>query len=534
MPLHPLVPDLPPLTKGAVGDPHPILSEHHALPDPWRPPKPVANPDPAKRDPSTSYPTPFYRVEAVRRALKDLEDTEVFKRWTNTLLAVVGGLFRLESIALDKDGGAFGKVLAAADGDRKQIVTCRFTLRGQERLVAISDPEVGFWPAARLSPEDWQTVDQEIHSVRGSALALLADLRQAMRAADAWTPIIPWMLGVDRIIGEAVGDGKAWATHGRGEGPFRLKVLRSGAPAIEDLYLPVWSEGWGLRIRTFVHMNFASDRGVVKVRDANNRDQYEVIVPGGPARRGKGVVTAVGTAPPSVDTARLNLEGPTGLFAALSTLFPGSAQAKVDPLDVNQRPWTHPDVVRVLVHSLGPAGMPADRVAGGAGGHYGNTSILACCLADADLPSPQALLNGDGFVQVGKPGTEAELYVDIAGGPQELRRMGQALWSIFIGDLSDGSAVLERAGERIEALAELDAAGVDEARLRVATLQRFARAWRLTMAKRETTGDQAALLRSAAWAWIQHVSGEPPFPNGPVGARVVSWSGLSLPVDVGV
>jgi hypothetical protein len=539
MPLFPLAPNLPSAPGADPTTPQPVMGDDATLRPPvdWspRPEKMPAFPDAGARDPATSFPTPFYRMEATKAAIE--RDGELFAIWSQAVLALAGGLFEVK-IASVAGLGAFGACLARLDAHRRHLPLLSATVGGRRQVMAVGDPETLVWPHVRRTAAEWNELQPLIANRDRYARAVLADLRAIVQAANEWSSAIPWMRGLDRLLdAPASSDGRAYHD-ARGEGPFTLMLGGQGEPKPVPVYFPVFDRDGAALVRRFANLTYTASAGFVTGVDANRVAQIRIASPSvaDPVAAGLGVWSRVGNTPPewpAVD--QLTLDEPAGLFKALPALYPSGRYALTDLV---RTPYRFADPVRVLARAIGSAGVPTHAIAGQAPGTYGRSAIVHALTSGQPLPDAEYLAKtpGAGFV-LRRDGETPVLWVESSDvdGPADLRGLGYALWMYFTGAANeirggpetsigapDGRLAWWR-GNRIESEAVPEGARA-LAHKRLATLQRFARAWDLAGPAPASGKTARDLFRAAAAAWVRFCTGRDPFPNGPASRVRADWS----------
>jgi hypothetical protein len=542
----------------------PLMGRTQPPPPEWAPPElsPFPTAD-GGRDPSTSFPDPFYRKEAMASAIRR-GSGEYLVLWRTAVRALAGGLLRLEPVDLSRRG-AFGRSLSRLRPERRFICLLYGKVHDTERLFALTDPDTLLWPAARRSAADWAAIERQVDSLPPDQdpIRLLADWRAALRQARSWEPsMAPWQRAMDLLLESAPGspDLGWYREHARGEGPVGLSLPEDGRLRAAPCWFPVASPDWGRLVRRLATCSFGPDaRGRLVARDRNGAEQLRLHLPVGlegveRSHAGPGRLERCSGHPPAWGEA-VSLAASDGLFrSAGAAVYPNRG---LSVADIQRRPYLYCDPVRVLVGALGPAGLPPASLAEGAPASYGRSALQQALSRGLRLPEPAQVQErpGSGFVFVHDSGT-ALVYLEgeVSWPILELSRLGQVLWHAFQRELrAEGGPrprlIFARSGEEVLALApdgrmevataELDP--LDEAlrsRLspRQASLQRFARAW--SLADRAPTGGSSLdrLLAAGAWAFVHHLTGRAPHANGPLSGEVLRWpiggDGLSLPLDI--
>jgi hypothetical protein len=515
----------------------------------------VLDPD-RGRQPATSFPDPFFRREAMAAAIDTLKGPYL-EHWNTLCQALAAGLLRVVPVDLLGSYGALGKCFVSLHGDRRFLSLLYASIDGRSRLVAVSDPEVLLWPAARGRKEEWAALKQQLQQATPERRPqeLLADLRGLLRESKCWDPErIRWMRALDHLLGTRPpsADFGLYKEHARGVGPLALNLPQPADPKKQEqkpLYFPTMVPNWAGLVRKLASLSFTDESAQsLDGRDRNGLVQLRVSLPAGITEDekrygGLGVVERLTEHPPTWPKG-VNLRGPEGLFRkAGSALYPSGA---LDPLAIRRLPVLHPDPVRVMVTALGAAGLPDQTLDASAGKpvSYGGQAIARALQGGFSLPDPAAIRDGDGggFVLYGDSG-EAKVYVE-RGAPMrihELRDIGWVLWSTFVREpveaeqgqqpalLMDGTPALRQGSDgrieaRLEHLVELDEEEREQAARRVATLQRFAASWQLQAEPASTGRSIRELLAAAAFAWVQWVTGKAPFRNGPRAKEELEWT----------
>lgn len=521
----------------------------------WRPGELNPFPDPAKgRDPATSFPDPFYRREATRLAIAEAAGG-YWRLWCVGLRALASGLLSVEVIDLSRQRGELGKALARLHPERRFLAHFFANVGGQRVLMALGDPELLLWPTARRSAEQWAELERQVDATEHLPLAVLNEWRELMRQAEAWDDkAIPWMRGLSQLLGPTGPGGEARSYHedARAVGPLPLLVRQDGKPAQVPVYVPVYERGWAAEVRLLASMALVPVEGGLDGRQGSQPARLRLIIPGGSTDeaaiyQGLGLVRRLRTDRPE-SPQRVSLGDADGLFdLAGRALYPDQA---LEISAIQRHPWRYPDPVRVLVRALGAAGVPARSLRGPAPASLGQRAVMGALLRGGALPTPESILqDGGGFV-LRIPGAVPQLYVDDPDrfGVAELRELGWVLWELFLGEARPGPEGTVTLGATVQLrvrrdgrpeavdVPPLDEALRAETRDRLATLQRFARAWSLGKAAPHQGERPSELLRAAAHAWVRWCTGADPFPNGPLSQRVESLTlngeSIRLPCDI--
>lgn len=522
---------------------------------PWRPGELNPFPDPAKgRDPATSFPDPFYRREATRLAIAEAAGG-YWRLWCVGVRAVASGLLSVEVIDLSRQRGELGKALAKLHPERRFLAHFFANIGGQKTLMALGDPELLLWPAARRTPEQWAELERQVDATERLPLAVLGEWRELMRQAETWDDKgILWMRGLSQLLGPTGPGGEARVYHedSRATGPLPLRLRRDGKEAQVPVYVPVYERGWAAEVRLLASMAFTPVEGGLDGRQGSQPARLRVVIPGGSTDeaaiyQGLGLVRRLRTDRPETPQ-RVSLGDADGLFdLAGRALYPDHG---LEIAAIQRQSWLYPDPVRVLARALGAAGVPARALRGAPPASLGQRAVMGALLRGGSLPTPEAILrDGGGFV-LGSPGAVPQLYVDDPDrfGVAELRELGWVLWEVFLGEAKPGPEGTITIGSTVQLrvrrdgrpeavdVPPLDEALRAEAQRRLATIQRFARAWSLTESASKQGAHAAELLRAAAHAWVRFVTGAAPFPNGPLSERAelltLNGESLRLPCDI--
>ncbi|MCB9743519.1 MAG: hypothetical protein H6741_05790 [Alphaproteobacteria bacterium] len=510
------------------------------------------------RDPATSFPDPFYRREATRLALQRA-DGPYHRLWGIATQALASGLLRVEMVDLANDRGALGRALLRLHPERRFLAHFYGEVKGQRLLFALGDPEILLWPAARRLPEQWSELERQVDAAETHPRAVLADLAATLRAAGAWNPeAVLWQRAISLMLdGMAPTPGlSTYREHSRSVGPFPLRLTWEGHDEIVPVWWPVYERGWGQEILRLASMRLRVEGDAALAAQGSQPARLRVHLPGGTDDaaifKGRGVVSRVGSEP-LVPVTGVTLAEADGLFDVLGrTVYPDHA---LEVAEVRRWPMRHPDPVRVLVDALGAVGLPARALKGGvAGASYGQAAVLGALQGGRRLPSADELIrDGGGFVLRNPHGPD-QLFLDHAEryGVTELTELGWVLWEAFLGSVTVGSADVKtdlRIGSTVQLrvrrdgrpepleLPPLDAELKAEVGRRLATLQRFARAWSLEGTTPVSGEAPAQLLAAAAAAWVRWATGAEPFPNGPPARDHLRWplpganEDTRLPVD---
>ncbi|MCB9762455.1 MAG: hypothetical protein H6739_21840 [Alphaproteobacteria bacterium] len=509
--------------------------------------------DPARgRDPATSFPDPFYRREATRLAIQRGQG-EYLRLWTVGLKALVSGLLEVEVIDLLTQRGALGEALCRLHPERRFLPHFYGTVNGQRLIFALGDPDTLMWPAARRTAEQWRDLERQVDAADRHPLAVLADLAALLRQAEAWHPQeVVWIRGLAALVdGMAPSAGlRTYAHDTRAVGPLPLRVRRDGKNELRPVYFPVYEQGWSAEILRLATMRFEAKDGAVFASQGTQPPRLRIGLPPGSsdaaaAYQSLGVVTRL-RADRALPDGGLTLSEADGLFDALGrVVYPDHA---LDVAEIRRAPFLHPDPVRVLVGALGPVGLPARALVGGAGASYGQAAVAAVLRDGGRLPGPDELMaQGGGFV-LRSPYGPPQVYLDDPDryGISELCALGWVLWEAFLGSVQIGAEADLRMGSTVqlavrrdgrpEALEvpNLDADLRADTARRLATLQRFARAWTLDQPVHNAGDRVNELLRASAAAWVRWATGQAPFANGPASTRSLSWAppGAAEPIRI--
>lgn len=469
------------------------------------------------------------------------------------MVALVTGHLQVRTLDLTQEG-PFGQRLAAMDGDRRFLSLLTARVKDADLVFAVTDPDTLLWPAARRTAAEWEVLRGRVQAQEPDALHVLADFLAVLQDVDRYSPDITWMRGLAAFLGaagaEPTADRRAYWEEARGEGPFPLLVQKAGTPTVQPVYFPTFAPQWGTNIRRLTTLRFARPAAPGQPYQAKNQRGMPAFTistaqsadGAAEALRGAGLVREVPghveAWPPWTQT---TMHEEDGLFNALKGVVYTTGLTATAAV---QEPYAWPDPVRILVHLLGPAGLPMDRRQGGL--VFGSTAIARALSTGIRLPDASTLQAERAFLYK----NHLVWLEDDRLGVTELRELGQVLWETFLGHVTPGThkgdPTLEAGGEPLLRIPRdgrpvvqsfLDDATLAEVRKRAATLQRFARAWDLRGAPPTAGSNLSDLFKAAAHAWVRWATGAAPFPNGPRSDRTLEWSlepgqAVRLPLDV--
>lgn len=251
---------------------------------------------------SYCVPSPFGEAEVMAILLRALppqpsapfEDVapgsqqQSFQNWQRLVRAMLFGSAEIENVRL-RGAGAFGNALIESRVKREfqSVLRCRATslqTPGRDsRLVGGIDETTLVWGAPRLPDSDWGTLDALVHGANVTlALDLLHAWREMFRLRGLWSAegraMPPWMRGVDRMLdGHKVN--ARWdelRDDVRMAGPVRLRFERNNAPLLLDVYVPVYTPGWGGLFNAVLQLQPAAVDGGYNLTDEKGRVGYFV------------------------------------------------------------------------------------------------------------------------------------------------------------------------------------------------------------------------------------------------------------------
>lgn len=499
------------------------------VPAPWQ----IAIPDKVgslEEVEAFAYPTPWAWALMTSAVIRERKWSHLlFQHYQVLLQALTLGYLDLEVV--DLTTLELGRLLAQVDDRFRYLGLLRggTRLRGEQLRGIVwgaTSPETLVWPTPRRTPQEWQSLFDEVQPHVRDALQPWADLRALLQGNGQWDPQrVPWMAAVDFIVGSLSPSDRyqVYHVHCRTVGPVRV-LFPDGN--LYPLYLPVSSPGFAKDFLRALTGTFHPGAEAVIIRDSRNQPAYAIALPqvvvGGRLQwAGGGVLRPIeGMVRPYFDAPQIRLrddsQGP-GYFSVLHSLYEELSQAVDDLAEAVERyPYLYPDAIRVVVHRLGEAGIPRAAVVFSRRAFevlFEQDIASLPRLQDIDTPSPHSFVYRNG----GTAFVFLERYGDVDFG--DLRALGWVLWQFFIGEAYFDRRAL-REGRTGEPLMEgLYAGSVvyeqvrsDEVRnrcRRLAALQRFVKAYG------GGGGPEAELCRQAVEAFARWVWGEDVIPNGP-------------------
>jgi len=510
------------------------------LPEPWQPELQEAKT--LDQTDAIAFPTPFAWAEMMSAVIRQgLFNHLLFKYYEDLFLGLTLGRLQLE--ITDLKGFDLGRVLTDTDDRYRYFGLLRGVSREPEiqgKVFGATGPESVLWPSPRRTEVEWLKLREVIQtdSHLNAGYQMLADLRDLMRQRRLWQPNeVPWIRGLERILGSRVGsDGaRLFHIHGRAVGPA-LATLPGGR--MRPLYLPVYEEGYAAELSRSFTGTFKHEEGLVVIYDDKNRRQYEIRMPAVPADgdlllagggtirvpEGPGRIKEFGAAQLRLE----NDERGDGLYSLLQPLDEAMRKGqKLYPAigktqeEIRQYPYFYPDVMRIPVTRLGQVAAPGSEVA------FSTQAFKLVFQAESfGLPALDELKGGDdaatdSFILDHMQGrvTKRQVFLQEYKGQQvgDLTALGWVLWMFFIGKVSwqgdkfsddELTPVLTAGrGERILELTDeaYHRATRDHAQhRRLATLQRFLRNY-TERARRPDPNNSAQLCLKASVAFVEKV-----------------------------
>jgi hypothetical protein len=495
-----------------------VLHDGLSAPGAWRLKGVTADPK--------AFPTPLARAEATSHVLRGGEEAaghELAVRFK--LLAYGLTLGKLQYVLLDlaaPELDNLGRALVRVEPDSRYLGLVGRGSEGAFAAFGATHPECLLFPHARRSRADWDDLAGAVGREQDLASRLLADLRAALDAADAWNPeVVAWQSGIECLLGQQTPspDLIELRRNARFIGPFVLRVAgASGEKTLQAIYWPVVHREYTQKVVEYFKLKPTRTAEFVELRDAVDNAAARVLLPMAgenvdPVALGAGQIEIVPQRElQPQENGRLFLQcrgGQPGLVDLLrpvetalrdSHFGPAARRASAvgAPLSQEQAqqcPVFFPDSIRIIAdmglwRGEGEAdairfSRRCEEVVFGPGGPGRYPEVR-----DADSGSVVVRLEtGAGPVRVA--------FVERCGGTEvgDLRALGLLLFQLFVGEaeldaeaggIVDGSftPLVEQSVEHpLEPVADLYARSsspVEAERLgrRLATLQRFVRSYR--------------------------------------------------------
>lgn len=505
-----------------------------------------------------ALPTPFAGAEAMRLVLGRAEEApahDLLSDFKWLLLGIASGVLRIEPSDLtDERFDGLGRALIQVDPEARYFSRIVWSERSLPFGATYRSCLV--WGHSRRSRSDWNKLSEAIQPWQTQALAVLADWREAIRRAGRWIPgRVSWQRGVDQVIGTTEPHRELWELHENTVlvGPVWLELPtdRPEEPLrAEPVYLPAYSPGFAGRFVSLCKFQPRAAKEAIEFVDARGVVIGRIRLPPSGKDRdlvamGMGIVDASPGDTPQipVTSPRLWVQGAGGIVEMLRPLQHAleSVGRPVTSAAVAASAPFYPDPIRILFRrGLWPGAMSQNVYTGRA------TLLLAS--SGHMLPEPQdAEASGGAHTTLDSGTNHAHVVLmDRLGDIDllDLRALGAVLFRVFVhqagvlpelngnlGDTTTLEALMLHSSEspleptaRIYESVSLGPPAALQARL--ATLQRFVRAYRSEVAGIERVFDRAA--RSfARWATgLPEVAG-----FGRKGAKSVSYR-LSIGYEV--
>jgi len=470
-----------------------------------------------------AYPTPFAWAKEMEAILRhNLYDHILFKLYKKLILGLTLGHLRLEIIDL-KRGGVFAKVLAQADERFRYFGLLRGDPQNQilrNKVFGGTSPDSLFWPSPRRSEEEWTELEQVINQdgqLLRNGVRLLAYFRSLLDGA--WEGL-PWVGGLNQVIGDTnPNEGQTiFHCHTRFVGPISVSFPNWG---LRPLYFPVYERGFASEFLRGLTGSFKGGEGKVSLCDDRGVEQFEILRPTVPPD-GDAILAGLGIVRPV--PGQIRKYGATRVkVGELYTYFPPQQFLRNrEPIqEVRQFPFFYPDVLRIPITRLKEAGDPDGGVS------FSDRAYVALAFEPEGPGLPECsniqAAGAEGYVWEYRD--KRIIYLERYQGRSvgDLRALGWALWSFFVGDAQYENGRLSFRGRPL--LVHSDERPLDVTypevpeqpqggHRRLASLQRFVRFY-ADYAEREHENPIAHLCFFAARAFARWAWGEEVIPNGP-------------------
>ena len=546
--------------------------------------------DAARIEP-TAIPTPFARGHAMSAAFRLAPQPPAqHAQWRTVVLGLALGHVELELLDLRDPAVAAPRVRTALrnadpDGHRRYLGLFRTTSK-ERAIVGATDPDCLAWPSPRrfdgegIADSSWSALRTEVErdNRTSTALRMWWGARRMLLDAGWWDAGIPWMHAVDWLLeGTKNDDEQALALRSRGTGPVRLVVANPSVATgrqVKALYLPVLDETAAKDLLDACMTGVERKGAMVEIKDAVGKVARTVRLP---VPVGDADAHELGAGVTSPRAGALGFERPSPRPLQLERWFDAFAPVynRVTPNILEEQrlvPLTAPDPIRLVTLWLGDLAAKTDRPV-----TYSRRAVSMLFLDDQtgqgrlppasafgsavddlaallDAPQLGAVLSLNTRDASGSTkGAEAVFVerwrqggniVDIG----DLSAVGASLWAVFSGaaelDAASGKLFFnseelrllrdDRPFELTDAIREQLMALAPDAARRLATLQRFVRAYPAPI---EAGPTLPRLCWLASRVFARRAFGSEPLAQGapPDPARAVKatvWPGITLSLFV--
>ena len=547
-----------------------ILADGVAIPGDWevKPDQWVANSGEMVFPNPKAIPTPFARAEATRLVLAEIEQAfghlyAVQFRWL--LLGIASGVLSVEPDDLSSpEHDNLGRALLQVDPEAQYFnhLTWRrgagsaleFGITYRSSLVS---------PHTRRTKAEWDALSEAIKPLEPDALTLLCDWRATLDKAHRWNPELPlceWQRGINEVLKRAGAqpseNHQSLHEDARLVGPVWLTLptgLSDEPVRAEPVYLPSLARNHAARFVATCQFKPRDDgdRQSIAFADATQKVVARIRLPKAGSDT-NAIALGMGTLEmpevPRVGNANAELwvtgrNGEPGLVDLMRPIVLALQKIgrPVDAEHVNGCPVLYPDPIRILFERA--------RWPGEGGARLGQSRRLASALLSAggralDLKTLEKE-RGERLQLGGEAAPLTLSLVDRLGDAaiNDFCALGYVLWSVFVRDAEVASALdgqlamadtleklLEHAVERpLEprkwVYDAIDAPPPARLTKRVATLQRFLKAYRLSSASSASSGaGLSRVLDRAAQSFASWASGRADLiPLGRPSARAIAY-----------
>lgn len=417
---------------GTVPDEPGLFPIGNTIPKGWEP-------DPNTYQPG-AFPTPYGRAEATALVLGTGQPgVPLFDHFQWLLMGLLSGVLRVVPDDLRRLDN-LGQSLDLVDPEARYFARIVWDEPGKTTTFGVTYRTCLLWSHARRTTDDWNRLSNAIAPRRSIALALLAQWRETLHSAKAWSAqAVPWQRAIELILqqgGDVRTDAASLRSDTAHQGPLYVLVSAEDPtqkPRLEWLYLPVYAKGRLQQFRSRLQAKPSKTSDSAVLLDASGAACARIStlpqVAAGASKLAAGIGTleiidtgaAAGIGAPQTEELARLLEP---VRQALK-----EAGRSTDPASIRAAPWAYPDALRLM----------AFLQEGIAEGVILSNAAHMACIGGAQVPDESS--DQVASLQIGQ---QKLVLMDALGdkGLFELRALGLTLYRVFIGELGIKQGVL--------------------------------------------------------------------------------------------